>query len=228
MTNQQHSRRKRILIVGHPCSPVQGSEPGSTWNWAWHLSEHFDVHVLCHPVYKGEVETYLAQRPNSHLNFTWVTVPAAIDPWRDFTRRRGLKIHYALYQNRALSVARALVRAGSIDLIHHVSWGTVSYPPALWKLDVPFVWGPVGGGQTAPSCLSEFLGSAWPAERIRNLRVAASASFQRCEARPPVRVSSWRQISRRSVCCARREPTRYVPSSTAGCRQNSFQSSPAR
>jgi glycosyltransferase involved in cell wall biosynthesis len=171
MTSQRNIGRKHILIVGHPCSPVRGSEPGFTWNWAWHLSEFFDIHVLCHPVFRDEVETYLAQWPNSRLSFTWVTVPKAVDPWRDFTGSRGLKLHYALYQNRVLSVARRLVRAGRIDLIHHVSWGTVSYPPALWKLGVPFIWGPIGGGQTAPAGLREFLGSGWPSERMRNFRV---------------------------------------------------------
>ncbi len=173
MTNQD-IQRKRILIVGHGCSPTEGSEPGFTWNWAWHLSEFFDVQVLCHPVYKGEVEAHLSQCPNSHLSFTWVTVPALIDPWRDFTRPQGLKLHYTLYQNRILSVARNLARARKIDLIHHVSWGTVSYPPALWKLGLPFIWGPVGGGQTAPASLKEFLGRGWPSERFRNLRVRLS------------------------------------------------------
>ncbi len=171
MTSQRDLQRKRILIVGHPCSPARGSEPGVTWNWAWHLSEFFDVHVLCHPQYKGEVEAYLSQRPNAHLRFTWVTVPTALDPLHYFTRSRGLRLHYALYQNRALSVARRLVLAGQIDLIHHVSWGTVSYPPALWKLGVPFIWGPVGGGQIAPASLKEFFGDGWFFERLRSLRV---------------------------------------------------------
>jgi glycosyltransferase involved in cell wall biosynthesis len=55
--------------------------------------------------------------------------------------------------------------------VHHVSLGTVSAPPMLWRLPIPFVWGPLGGGQTAPSAFRSYFGADWRRETVRSLRV---------------------------------------------------------
>ena len=48
----------KVLIVGHPCGPGMGSEPGNTWNWAWHLSRTNQVWVIAHPEYKDRVDSF--------------------------------------------------------------------------------------------------------------------------------------------------------------------------
>jgi glycosyltransferase involved in cell wall biosynthesis len=37
----------------------------------------------------------------------------------------------------------------------------------LWRLPIPFVYGPVGGGQTAPAGYWRYFGRKWPAEILR-------------------------------------------------------------
>jgi glycosyltransferase involved in cell wall biosynthesis len=59
------------------------------------------------------------------------------------------------------------------DVAHHVSWGTVSRPPLLWRLPIPFVWGPVGGGQVAPAVFLRYFGSWRRREVLRTLYVRA-------------------------------------------------------
>src|SRR4029453_6487332 len=36
------------------------------------------------------------------------------------------------------------------DVAHHVGWCTISAPPLLWRLPIPLVLGPGGGGPTTP------------------------------------------------------------------------------
>jgi glycosyltransferase involved in cell wall biosynthesis len=59
----------------------------------------------------------------------------------------------------------------SIDIVHHVSWNSISAPPLLWRIGKPFVWGPIGGGQALPWRFLTAVGRAAVPELLRNLRV---------------------------------------------------------
>ena len=166
----------KILLCGHACGPDLGSEPGFTWNWAWYLSGHHRVWALVHPQHRAEIEAYLQNNPSDrHLNFVWVSLPKYLDPWDPKAGEKNIRAHYVLWQWAALAEARKLHRQIGFDICHYVSWGTVGWPPSLWKLGVPFVWGPVGGGQTAPVSLRKYLGRGWSREAVRNLRVKLTA-----------------------------------------------------
>ena len=59
-------------------------------------------------------------------------------------------VRYLAWQHDALAVAAGLHRTTPFDLVHHVSWGSLQGGSQLGRLGVPFVFGPVGGGQVAP------------------------------------------------------------------------------
>lgn len=161
----------KVLLVGHACSPERGSEPGLTWNWAWHLSFDHEVQVLTHPHYREEIESYLAKHPNPNLRFGWVTLPPVIDPWSPEMGERGIRLHYLIWQHLVLRAAARLHRRHGFEIIHHVSWGTISAPPLLWRLPVPFIWGPVGGGETAPANFRAYFGDDSWSDSLRTLRI---------------------------------------------------------
>jgi glycosyltransferase involved in cell wall biosynthesis len=167
----QPSRALKVLLVGHPCSPGLGSEPGNTWNWAWELAAQHQVWVLAHPQYRGAAERFLQERPRPNLHFIWLTLPSWWDPWDPRRGERGIRLHYLLWQRSAFREAVRQHRTHSFDLVHHVSWNTLSAPPLMWRLPIPFVWGPVGGGQTAPMAFRTYFGSGWRREARRNLRM---------------------------------------------------------
>ena len=112
----------KVLIVGHACSPRQGSEPSGTWNWAWQLSTRHEVLVLAYPHDREGVEAYLSEHPNHNLSFFWVTPPG-----RQYYGRgdRGLQSPslYLLWQALAYRKARELHKNVGFDLVHHVSYG---------------------------------------------------------------------------------------------------------
>src|SRR5262245_27432695 len=117
----------KVLLVGHACCPNRGSELGLTWNWAWHLSQRHQIHVLTHPQHREEIEAHLAKHPNPNLKFGWVTLPSIIDPWVPGKRDNGLAIHlhYLIWQYLVYGEALRLHQADGFDLVHHVSWGTI-------------------------------------------------------------------------------------------------------
>ena len=165
------SNALRLLLVGHGCAPGLGSEPGNTWNWAWQLSSQHQVWVICHPVYRDRVERFLAEHPNPNLCFMWVSLPRHWDPWNPVRGERRIRFHYLLWQRAAFREVSRLCGMQHFDLVHHVSWNTLSAPPLLWRLPIPFVWGPVGGGQTAPSAFRKYFGPAWRRETLRTARI---------------------------------------------------------
>jgi glycosyltransferase involved in cell wall biosynthesis len=162
---------RRVLLVGHSCSPLAGSEPGLTWNWAVHLAAHHDVTLLCHPQYRSDVESARLPDGLRSLKIHWLELPRWLDPWRPERGEAGLKLHYFLWLRHAVEYAQRLHRQQEFDLVHQVSLGTVSAPSPFWRLKIPCFWGPVGGGQMAPSIYKQYFGPAWPNERKRNLRL---------------------------------------------------------
>jgi glycosyltransferase involved in cell wall biosynthesis len=80
----------------------------------------------------------------------YVNLPSKIDPWKVNRGERGVKLHYLMWQHLVLRRARELVAAEQIDVAHHISFGTVNAAPLLYKLPIPVVWGPIGGGEVMP------------------------------------------------------------------------------
>jgi glycosyltransferase involved in cell wall biosynthesis len=142
--------RRRIALIGHACSPIMGSEPGFTWNWATHLSALHEVTVFAHPVFRDAVDAELRERPRENLRFVWITLDG-FDPWDDNRGERGIRLHYNLWQRKLLKVLRQTASQTSFDLVHHVSWGSLQQPTRAWRCGLPLVWGPLGGGQKWPA-----------------------------------------------------------------------------
>ena len=151
--SEASTERLKILLVGHAFWPGEGSEPGLTWNWAWHLSELHETWVIAHPLHRAAVEDVIAGHSGRAPRVVWVDLPRKPEQGE-----RGIRLHYIRWQRAALAQARRLHAAQKFDIVHHVSWGTLYAPPALWRLDAAFVWGPIGGGQMAPLRFGRYLG----------------------------------------------------------------------
>jgi glycosyltransferase involved in cell wall biosynthesis len=151
-----------VLLIGHACGPGMGSEPGNTWNWAQQMSRRHRVWVLTHPYHRSRVDAFLTENPNPNLQFIWITPKSWFDPWHPERDERGIRIHYFLWLSEAYRAAQRLCRETTFDIAHHVSWGAVGAPPPIWRLPIPAVWGPIGGGQCVPlSFLSYFGWRSW-------------------------------------------------------------------
>jgi glycosyltransferase involved in cell wall biosynthesis len=97
------------------------------------------------------------------IDFQFVDLP--VSPMRHFSPQLQMYDVYRRWQDAALSCSEGL--AERYDVAHHVTWGSLRLGSKLWRLPVPLVYGPIGGGQSSPNRYWRYFGSGWPAEKLR-------------------------------------------------------------
>lgn len=143
-------RRARVLQLAYACSPWKGSEPGVGWNRAVEAAKYSDVWVITEGnEFKHQVLGHLDEVGDiAGLSFIFVGKTAFEER---LSRIPGCYyIAYNLWHRRAFHIAQQLHDEIDFDLIHQVNMCGYREPGYLWKLDAPFVWGPIGGVQNCP------------------------------------------------------------------------------
>jgi glycosyltransferase involved in cell wall biosynthesis len=163
-------KRLKVLLSAYSCEPGRGSERGVGWNVVREIANYHDVWVLTRPDESKEaIEAELARNPVPNLHFVYFTLPIFGGAWR-WSMSGAIQIHYYLWQIQAYFVARRLHRQIGFDLTQHVTFVKYSSPSFLSLLPVPFIWGPVGGGESAPQPFwQDFSFKAKVYESFRNL-----------------------------------------------------------
>jgi len=144
----QLSRPLRVLISAYACEPGKGSEPGVGWNHVQPAARLHDVWVMTRSKNRALIEVALAANPMPNVHWIYLDLPR----WASFWKKgqRGVRLYYSLWQFVAYWKARELHREVDFDLVHHVTIVNYWLPTFLPFLSVPFVWGPVGGGESTP------------------------------------------------------------------------------
>jgi glycosyltransferase involved in cell wall biosynthesis len=149
---QNCNHPKRVLLLAAACNPFKGSDSAVGWHRALETAKYFDTWVICSASDREDIHRYLQERGEiPQLHFCFV----------ENTRLDGLLkyvqplyythfLSYHLWQRRAFKLARQLHKQLKFDLTHQVSLVGYREPSFLWKLEAPFVWGPVGGTQNYP------------------------------------------------------------------------------
>lgn len=145
----------KVLLSAYACQPGQGSEPAVGWNVVQEVVKYHQVWVLTRLNNRPKIEAYLQQTPIPNLQFIYLDWFGWSNRWKPGEIGKGLRIHYYLWQIRAYLVARKLHQEIGFDLVHHLTYVQYSTPCFLTWLSLPLLWGPVGGGESAPA-------SFWP------------------------------------------------------------------
>ncbi|MVM30445.1 glycosyltransferase [Spirosoma sp. HMF4905] len=158
---------KKVLISAYACIPDRGSEEGNGWYYSSLVSQQgYQVWCLTRDIGKTEIERKLQQSPHPNLTIVYVTVPLWIDKAYSWGLL-GLYFHYIYWQWATLKVALELSKTYQFDLIHHVSYTSLQLGSFLYKLKLPFIYGPVGGGQIAPKSMRHYFKGYWRKEQMR-------------------------------------------------------------
>lgn len=160
----------KILLSAYACEPGLGSEPGVGWNWAIELTGRgHEVWVLTSGFHHREgIEDYArtAKLPD-RLNIVYCDLP-----WKFlFDRSEAILLRYAYayaWQFLAYHMARRLHAKENFDLVHHVTWAGARVPSLMGRLGIPFILGPIGGGESAPWRLR--VGYGWRGFVVDGLR----------------------------------------------------------
>lgn len=180
--------RLNILISAHELNPYGGSECAEGWNVVSRLGKYHNLTVLYargsqfNPhSYENALKDYFSTHPNSYniefipIGQTRMTLFLSQINKR-LTKKKGsignpflYYLGYSLWQKKAYQVAKSLCKVKRFDIIHHLTSISFREPGLLWKLPVPFVWGPTGGMSKIPFQFFKFIGyKTFSKELIRN------------------------------------------------------------
>jgi hypothetical protein len=141
--------RLRILCSAYAFRPGLGSEPSIGWNIVTQAARRHDVWVITDELNRPEIEAELNVRPVSNLTIIYHDLDGLAKrlgaPFR--SGRAHNYRHMYLWHLTAKRVATELHRAIGFDLAHHVTYGSIRNWSPLASLGIPFIWGPVGGGE---------------------------------------------------------------------------------
>lgn len=150
---------KNILVLAYAISPTRGSEYSVAWNYVTHMSKYHRLTVVYgasgnHMGDVEEMEEYTQSHAMSNVRFIAVR-PDKLARILNWPNRHGFLVYsfYYAYQRwhwQAYKQVLELLKTDHFDLIHYV--GMIGYrePGYLWKLGLPYVWGPVSGANNAP------------------------------------------------------------------------------
>lgn len=156
----------KILYSAFECNPSRGSDAYVGWSWAKQMSIGNEVHVLTSSGNKGDIEKYIAEKADVRASFHYVSLPR----WMEMllTGRKGYFTTYVIWQWYAFKEAQRLHEIYRFDIAHHVSIADFRIIGFLWKLGIPYVYGPVGGGQETPVQLGYYVRDYQKQEKVRS------------------------------------------------------------
>lgn len=156
----------KILYSAFECNPVRGSDAYVGWSWARQASLDHQVHVLTGAHNQADIRQHCANNACNAV-FHYVSLPAWLQ--KCLKGRKGYFLSYLLWQSYAYRYARRLHKQEQFDVVHHVSIADFRVIGYLWKLNTPFVFGPVGGGQETPPALADYIRRYRKKERVRSI-----------------------------------------------------------
>lgn len=169
--SESAGRSLRVLVSVFAFSPVKGSEFAIGWDYVRAIAAHHQVWAIARSTEKDETDAYLRQHPDA-----MPTITVHYVPWTDMQFNFPLweipfSVLYRRWHWQAYQLASTLDAKINFDLIHHITATGFREPGFLWKLNKPYIWGPVGGLQYFPVHLLKAV--PW---RVRPFLVAKNVS----------------------------------------------------
>lgn len=141
----------RVLLSAYACEPNRGSEPEIGWQRVLHIAALVDeVWVLTRsnnrPVIEADSRSHVPG-----LNFVYYDLPAWVVKLK---KHAGFfYIYCALWQWGAYRLAARLHRKIRFDAVYHITFTGMIPGSFMGRLKIPFIVGPVAGGERAPLAL---------------------------------------------------------------------------
>ncbi len=160
----------KVLLSAYACEPNKGSEPGVGWNWALELARlGHEVWVLTRANNQPAIDRELDETPTlPNLHFVYYDLPRWLGWWKK--GRRGIHLYYLLWQWGAYRLARSVHARERFDRVQHITFVSARQPSFMGNLGIPFILGPVGGGEQAPWRLRFGYGArGWLLDALRDL-----------------------------------------------------------
>jgi len=160
-------RTSTLLLSAYACCPDRGSEPRYGWNYLLlHAKTFRRVILVTSATDSRRVAQALDDLKIRNVSLEVVHMPLRLDKLHDIPVG-GIHLHYWLWLRAAVKRIRHIKE--HIDFAHHITYGSLQFGSPLYELQCPFIFGPVGGGQTTNKVFYPLMGKARHMENIRNL-----------------------------------------------------------
>ncbi|MFC2166814.1 glycosyltransferase family 4 protein [Acidobacteriota bacterium] len=167
-------KRLNVLVSAYACNPLATEEsyPGEAvlgWNLIKQLNRFHNVSVLTRTYNKKGIEEAVEQGKIRDIKFHYLTLPKILSVLkRNFL---GFSLYYLIWQIKAFFIARRLCKENCYDFFHHITFNNDWMPSFIGAfLPLPFIWGPMGGGQKVPRSFKKTI--HWKNRINQNLRLA--------------------------------------------------------
>jgi glycosyltransferase involved in cell wall biosynthesis len=159
--------RLRVLAIAYACNPTRGSEDAVGWGWINAIAQQHDVTVITADYNRNDIEATGARSSSADNNpqFRYVTNrPWHYRPWGIWAKIEAspakpiMNLAYSNWLDHALRVAEAEMAVCTYDLVHLITYVGWRFCGKFYRLDLPFVWGPIGGLMNTPWRLMAALG----------------------------------------------------------------------
>jgi len=153
-------RRLKVLVVAAAVHPEKGSEPGLGWGWIEALSAYHDLWVITgeregnREAIEQRFQDVQALRQRLKLYF----IPRPDGPYLERLWPPLYYRYYRQWHQQAFLLGNKLHEEIHFDLAHQLNMTGYREPGYLWRLTLPFVWGPVGGTANVPLRFASILG----------------------------------------------------------------------
>lgn len=153
---------KNILVLAYAISPTKGSEYAVAWNYVTRMSKYNKLTVIygCSGYEMGDFDEMLAYLSKHTVkNVTFIPVLPNKKAYLLNTANRNNFFKYTFYfayrewQKQVYKTVSKLIEKEKFDLVHMVNTIGFREPGYLWKLGLPYIWGPIGGTNTTPLVL---------------------------------------------------------------------------
>ena len=153
------TKRLKILLGCYACDPNFGSEPGMGWNFVKHIAKFHDVHAIVEKhEFEESLKHYAQQHPEEVKHITFHFIPRT---HHNTLRKLWPPSYYWFYrkwQKKAYRYALELDKKENFDIVHQLTLAGFREPGYLWKINKPFIWGPIGGLNHTPWHLLPYMG----------------------------------------------------------------------
>ena len=161
----------KVILSAFSCEPDLGSEDAVGWGWVVGLAARCEkVLVVTRTQHKAGIDAWLKRTPLDNVEFLFYRPPG--HQLFALLGRFAWVPHYLAWQRGVIARIEEAMQEDHYDVVHHVTVVSMRFSIRLGELGLPFVYGPVAGGDEAP--IATWKGMTWRGKVGEGLRMLSN------------------------------------------------------
>ncbi len=154
-----------IIYIAYSCNPYNGTEDKLGWFIPYYTAKSNNVFIITKEESREYISKFIEKEKCENISVCYVDIPQI---YKKIYKGSFYSARLNIWNKRALKVVEKLCDNHNIDIIHQVNPVEFRSIGAYGKIEgVPFICGPVGGGEYIPKPLRKYIGKDVGFELIR-------------------------------------------------------------